>query len=137
MHDAFTQITTWSATGESALCIAGASLVALSFVAFNAIRIFLYLPQLLSCWNDANGCSAINLGTWSSWIFANLSTSMYMWLFQHDLLGACLNAGNAAMCAATVAVTLVKRRRWRGRSAADRRPAGDLNALRADGGRPA
>lgn len=112
MQDAFTQIMAWRSAGQSPLWIAGASLVALSFVVFNTIRILLYLPQLRTCWNDANGCSAINLGTWSSWIFANLSTSLYMGLFQHDALGAALNAGNAAMCVATVAVTLFKRRRW-------------------------
>ena len=118
MHDAFTQILAWYAAGESPIRIAGASFVALSFVVFNAVRLLMYLPQLRTCWTDANGCSAINLGTWSSWIFANLSTSVYMGLFQHDALGAALNAGNAAMCAATVAVTLAKRRTWR-RSAAD------------------
>ena len=113
MNDAFTQIMAWHSAGQRPLWIAGASLVALSFVIFNAIRIFLYVPQLRTCWNDTNGCSAINLGTWSSWIFANLSTAIYMGLFQQDAIGAVLNAGNACMCAMTVAVTLVKRRKWR------------------------
>ncbi len=124
MHDAFTQLLAWHSAGESPLRIAGASFVALSFVAFNAIRIFLYLPQLRTCWTDTNGCSAINLGTWSSWIFANLSTSVYMGLFQHDAVGAALNAGNAAMCVATVVVTLAKRRSWRRVHADTRRRPG-------------
>jgi len=113
MHDAITQIMAWNVAGEPLLWTVGAAFVALSFVVFNTIRIFLYLPQLRTCWKDAHGCSAINLGTWSSWIFANLSTSVYMGLFQHDAIGAALNAGNAAMCVATVAVTLFKRRQWR------------------------
>lgn len=132
MHDAFTQILAWHSAGESPLQIAAASFVALSFVVFNAIRIFLYLPQLRTCWTDANGCSAINLGTWSSWIFANLSTSVYMGLFQHDVVGAVLNAGNAAMCVATVAVTLAKRRTWRRAAAGSHRwPSPPSNAGRA------
>jgi hypothetical protein len=80
------------------------------FVVFNALRILLYVPQLITCLRDDRGCPTISLSTWCSWIVANASTGLYMWLFQGDILGLVLNLGNAAMCAATVAVTVVKRR---------------------------
>lgn len=91
--------------------IAGGTLVAACFVVFNAARILLYLPQLASCCRDEGGCASINLFTWSSWIVANSSTGLYMWIFQADAWGLLLNLGNATMCAATVTVTVVKRRR--------------------------
>ena len=108
--EAFNTIRTWVDNGEPLLTVAAGSLVALCFVVFNSIRILLYLPQLATCWRDDRGCSAINLWTWGSWIIANGSTGAYMWMFQRDLLGLVLNLGNAGMCAAIVAVTLLRRR---------------------------
>lgn len=52
----------------------------------------------------------LNLVTWSSWLVANTFTGLYMWMFQSDFLGLCLNLGSALMCAVTVAVTLLKRK---------------------------
>jgi len=43
-------------------------------------------------------------------IIANASTGLYMWMLQSDVLGLCLNLGNAAMCGATVAITVFKRK---------------------------
>lgn len=109
--DALSQISAWVDAGEPAARVATGTVVAVCFVAFNAVRILLYIPQLVSCCRDEGGCRAINLFTWSSWIVANASTGLYMWIFQSDPWGLWLNLGNAAMCCATVAVTIVKRRR--------------------------
>jgi hypothetical protein len=109
--EALEQISAWIDAGRPAASIAAAALVALCFVVFNAVRIFLYVPQLVTCWRDTSGCPAINLFTWSSWIVANASTGLYMWIFLGDAWGLLLNLGNALMCAATVAVTVMKRRR--------------------------
>ncbi|KNZ33905.1 MAG: hypothetical protein AD742_04080 [Methylibium sp. NZG] len=110
MTDAASTVEAWIAAGEPwALVVAGA-LVAASFVVFNAVRVLLYLPQIATCWSDRQGCPSINLFTWCSWLVANASTGLYMWMFQADVLGLCLNLGNALMCAATVAITVVKRR---------------------------
>lgn len=114
--DAFSRISTWIDAGEPLVMIAAGALVAVCFVVFNAVRILLYLPQLVTCCRDERGCQAINLFTWSSWIVANASTGLYMWVFQSDPWGLFLNVGNAAMCGATVAVTIVKRRRHAKRS---------------------
>jgi hypothetical protein len=109
--EALSTISTWVAAGKPLALVAAGALVALCFVVFNAARTLLYIPQLLICWRDDCGCPTISLWTWSSWIFANASTGLYMWMFLGDVWGLVLNLGNAAMCAATVVVTLVKRRR--------------------------
>jgi hypothetical protein len=108
--DAFDQIVAWVAAGRSVASIAGAVLVALCFLLFNAVRLLLYVPQLVTCCRDAGGCASINLCTWTSWIVANASTGLYMWIFLDDVWGLALNVGNALMCSATVAVTVAKRR---------------------------
>jgi hypothetical protein len=111
--EALDQIDAWIAAGHPAVSIAGAALVAACFVLFNAVRILLYLPQLVTCCRDVGGCPAINLFTWSSWIVANASTGLYMWIFLDDAWGLVLNVGNALMCGATVVVTVAKRRQLR------------------------
>lgn len=108
--EAFSTISAWVAAGKPLAMVAAGALVALCFVVFNAARILLYVPQLVVCWRDECGCPTISLWTWSSWMFANASTGLYMWMFLGDAWGLVLNLGNAAMCAATVAVTLVRRR---------------------------
>jgi hypothetical protein len=108
--EALEQINAWIDAGRPLASIAGGALVAACFVLFNAVRIFLYVPQLLTCCRDQRGCPAINLFTWSSWIVANASTGLYRWIFLDDAWGLVLNVGNALMCGATVAVTVAKRR---------------------------
>ena len=104
------KITFWLHGGESTVVIAASMLLAVSFLTFNSLRVLLYLPQLLTCWRDRQGCPTINLLTWSSWLAANLSTALYMWVFLNDGWGLLLNLGNALMCLATIVVTLIKRR---------------------------
>lgn len=111
MTEALDTINEWIAAGEPAALIAAGVLVAACFLIFNAVRVFLYIPQIATCLSDRHGCRTINLYTWSSWLIANASTGLYMWMFQSDVLGLCLNLGNAAMCGATVAITVFKRKR--------------------------
>lgn len=111
MRDAIEKITGWAEAGEPMLFIVAGTVVAACFVVFSALRLLLYLPQIKTCWNDANGCSAINLVTWCSWVASNTSTGLYMWMFQGDAFGMLLFLANAAMCAITVAITVLKRQR--------------------------
>jgi hypothetical protein len=118
MTEASDAIKEWMTAGEPFAVILAGALVAACFVIFNAVRVFLYIPQIATCWTDSHGCPTINLYTWCSWLIANASTGLYMWMFQADVLGLCLNLGNALMCAVTVAVTLFKRKQYgRNRSA--------------------
>jgi hypothetical protein len=110
MELALDRLMSWQHAGKSPALIGAGGMLALCFLIFNGLRIMLYLPQLRSCWTDRHGCPTINLWTWCSWIGANLSTALYMWIFLGDCWGLLLNLGNASMCLATVAVTLMKRR---------------------------
>jgi hypothetical protein len=110
MAEPLQQLGAWIEAGEPALWVVG-GVVLVCFLLFNTLRILLYVPQLATCLRDERGCPTINLLTWTSWIVANASTGLYMWMFQGDGWGLVLNLGNALMCAATVAVTLVKRGR--------------------------
>jgi hypothetical protein len=112
MQEAIHKIAAWAQAGEPLALIVTGSLVAVCFVLFNAARILLYLPQLQTCLRDQQGCPTINLLTWSSWIVANASSGLYMWMFLGDGWGLVLNLGNALMCGATVGVAVIKRRRY-------------------------
>ncbi len=111
MTEAAEHIANWASTDWTGAAVAMPGLVAFSFLAFNALRIALHVPQLLTCLRDDTGCAAINLWTWSSWIAASISNALYMWLLLGDVCGLMLNLGNAAMCSATVCITCFKRRR--------------------------
>ena len=112
MIEATEHIANWTIATGSGTAMATPALIAFSFLAFNALRIVLHVPQLLTCLRDENGCTTINLWTWSSWIAASLSNALYMWLLLGDVLGLLLNLGNAAMCASTVCIAYFKRRRF-------------------------
>jgi len=111
MEQAIAKLHLWASHGEPIGWIVLAAGVALCFVVFNSLRILLYLPQLRTCLRDAEGCPTINLWTWNSWVIANSSTGLYVWIFWGDVWGLLLNLGNASMCAAVVVVTVLKRRR--------------------------
>jgi hypothetical protein len=116
MDEPLQRLGAWIEAGEPVLWIGLGAVVLVCFLLFNALRILLYVPQLVTCLRDEGGCPTINVLTWTSWIVANASTGLCMWMFQGDAWGLLLNLGNAAMCAATVGVTLAKRRRavlWR------------------------
>jgi hypothetical protein len=126
MTEALNTLNDWIAAGEPVALIAAGGLVAACFLVFNALRVFMYIPQIATCLNDRHGCSAINLYTWCSWLVANASTGLYMWMFQSDVVGLCLNLGNALMCAATVAITVFKRKRGVGSSSGHAPAAANL-----------
>jgi hypothetical protein len=112
MDDSAVQMAGWlSAHRGSWVALSAPGLIASCFLAFNALRIVLHVPQLLTCLRDDTGCSAINLWTWCSWSAASLSNALYMGVILGDAWGLSLNLANALMCAVTVCITCYKRRR--------------------------
>jgi hypothetical protein len=79
--------------------------LALAFALFNSARLVSYLPTLWAI--QASGeSSQHSLWTWCCWFGANLT--MAAWVHEHnghriDRVVA-LNAGNALMCGATIAL---------------------------------
>ena len=141
--EAFNRISTWSAAGEPQLMVASGVAVALCFVVFSAMRVLLYLPQLLRCWRDPHGCGDQPLD------LEQLDRRQHLDQPSHvDVparpLGPRAEPGSATMCGVIVVVILVKRRRYRapravrshGRPAAEPRFI-DVRVLPAVGSRHA
>jgi hypothetical protein len=110
MEQQLQQIAVWLHASFSLAALDARTLMSFGFVGFNTFRVLLHIPQLLTCLRCTRGCPTINVWTWASLAAASLSTALYMGLCLGELLGAALNAANAAMCAATVGITWIKRR---------------------------
>jgi hypothetical protein len=93
--------------------------VVVVFAVFNALRIVSYLPQIRCVANDHHGASAISCLTWSIWIGANASTSLYAWMLLGDRWLTVIHAIYAACCVTVVLLTLRQRRRFRAARRAD------------------
>ena len=112
MDESAVQIAGWLAANRGSwMALSAPGLIASCFLAFNVLRIVLHVPQLITCLRDDTGCSAINLWTWISWSAASLTNALYMGVLLGDPWGLALNLTNALMCAATVCITCIKRRR--------------------------
>jgi len=76
-----------------------------AFALFNAIRVFAYLPTILAVVQSGDS-SQHSLWTWLSFLGGN--TTMALWLWEQNgrrcNRAIAVNAGNAAMCLAIVAV---------------------------------
>lgn len=80
-------------------------LLTASFTFFNSVRLIAYLPTIWAI-HTSGDSGQQSLWTWCTWLFANLT--MAAWLYEengrHLNRAICINLGNAAMCAATIAV---------------------------------
>lgn len=88
-------------------------LAAFAFGACNAVRIFAYLPQIARILRDPGGAAAISCLTWTMFGVSHLTTTIYAVVVLDDILMALMFTGNCLACAAIVALTAAKRRRYR------------------------
>jgi hypothetical protein len=81
------------------------ALLTWAFTLFNSVRVLSYLPTLASIWHSGQS-DQHSLLTWLTWVGAN--ATMAAWLYEHNggrmNRAVLVNIGNAAMCAATVAL---------------------------------
>lgn len=85
----------------------------LLFAIFSGLRTVSYLPQILKVAADRNGASAISYSTWTLWTCANVTTGLYAGINLHDMYLATVSAIYTACCVVVIALTMVKRRRYR------------------------
>jgi uncharacterized protein with PQ loop repeat len=83
------------------------------FTAANTVRVLAYVPQILKAARDRNGASAISYTTWGLFFISHLTTILYAVVYQGDAIMALIFLGNAIACLAIVAITFLKRRRYR------------------------
>lgn len=91
------------------------------FSAFNILRLVSYLPQIVRVARDRHGASAISFASWGMWVGANASTAAYALVNLGDPWLGAINVVNAACCVVVLALTFVKRRRYRARHEGVRR----------------
>ena len=92
--------------------------IVVAFSVCNSLRLFAYLPQLVSVLRDGNGASGVSLVTWTLFTVANGSTTAYAFAVVVDMRMTMLFAFNTLFSFAIAFGTLVKRRARRKRSLA-------------------
>lgn len=87
---------------------------AITYVYFvlNTIRVFSYVPQIITVSKEKTEAKAISLLTWFFWTGANLITGMYATFVVKDTLLSLMSYGNTLGCGIVVGIVLYKRKRY-------------------------
>lgn len=96
------------------------------FAICNVLRIFAYLPQIVTAATDRNGATAISCTTWWLFLLAHLSTVAFALVNQSDWRLAVCFVANAACCLAILVVTYRTRRQATFLGAKARRSSTDV-----------
>jgi hypothetical protein len=83
------------------------------FALCNSIRVFAYVPQIVTVARDPNGATAISYTTWSLFAASHLSTVAYAVLSLEDWRMAAVFGANTACCGVILGLTAIKRARVR------------------------
>lgn len=87
---------------------------AITYVYFllNTVRVFSYVPQIITVGKEKSTAKAISLVTWSFWTGANFITGMYASFVVKDSLLSLMSYGNTFGCGIVVGIVIYKRRRY-------------------------
>jgi hypothetical protein len=86
------------------------------FALCNSIRVFAYVPQIITVARDPNGATAISYTTWSLFAASHLSTVAYAVLSLEDWRMAAVFTANTACCGVILGLTALKRAKFRARA---------------------
>lgn len=87
-------------------------LTLVAFTICNSLRLFAYMPQILSAVRDQGNCAGVSCATWTMFLLANSSASAYALINLADSRMAVVFAVNAACCAVILAIVSYKRRHF-------------------------
>ena len=82
-----------------------------AFTMCNSLRMFAYVPQILSAARDGSGCRAVSYTTWGMFLVAHASAVAYALVNVQDHHMALVFTGNALCCLAILIVVFLKRLR--------------------------
>lgn len=85
----------------------------LAFTAVNALRALFYVPQIVAVARSTDGAHDIALCTWWMWAVNNLLGALYTGVAMGDVAMALSFVASIAGCAATIGLTIWKRRSYR------------------------
>src|SRR3954454_5315924 len=83
------------------------------FAVCNSLRVFAYVPQIVSIARDQNGASAVSCTTWCLFALSHVSTMGYAVLALNDWGMAEIFGANTACCIIILGLTGVRRARYR------------------------
>jgi uncharacterized protein with PQ loop repeat len=101
-----------------------ADLAVAAFAICNSVRVFAYLPQIVTVARDQNGAAAVSCTTWGLFAVSHLSTVAYAVLAVEDWRMSAVFASNLLCCLLILAFTLRQRARQAGARIAGERPGG-------------
>ena len=78
----------------------------------NAVRLLIYVPQIVAIARERSGAYAISMFSWIFWSFSHAITAVYCHIVVNDPLLGSMMWGNAFGCLAVVVLTAAKRRRY-------------------------
>jgi len=85
------------------------------FMAFHALRLACYLPQIYKIARDTTGAVAISYSTWMLWAVANSLTAIYSLAGPGHIMPAWSNGLNALCCTVVIVLTAFKQRQYHAR----------------------
>ena len=78
----------------------------------NAVRLLIYVPQIVAIARERSGAHAISMFSWIFWSFSHAVTAVYCHIIVNDPLLGSMMWGDAFGCLAVVVLTAAKRRRY-------------------------
>jgi uncharacterized protein with PQ loop repeat len=85
------------------------------FTLANSLRVFAYVPQIVTAIRDRGGAEAISFGTWALFLLSHASAMAYALVNKGDWTMASMFLFNATGCVAILLIAAWKRARHRGR----------------------
>ncbi len=79
------------------------------YVAFNSVRVFSYIPQIITVAKEKSQAKALSLLTWFFWTGANITTALYAHVILKDDMLTWMSLGNSLGCMIVIGIVIYKR----------------------------